>query len=131
MSEAKPTPAELREAADAVLGRFSCPRSDCRYLAKFILSHFPADGQELITADWLREEWGWKCYGTCSMHYDHDEWTALCWREDDGLAIVAKSHQSRCYTTGFHITTRQQFRTLSSLLGITKIKQASGCSNTH
>ena len=75
---------------------------------------------EPITADWLREVWGWHDNGTMSMHYEHDEYTALSWNQNDGLSIVAKSYQMRCYTTGFPMHNRQQFCDLARCLGITR-----------
>lgn len=106
---------ELCEIADAW-------RNKLLMQSTHILATIDPEPEAAITAEWLRDEWGWDSHGTMSMHYDHDEYTAFSWREDDGVAIVAKAHQLRCYTTGFPINTRQQFTDLARCLGIPRRK---------
>ena len=93
-------------------------RSKLLMQSTHILATIDPSPDELITADWLRDVWGWDSHGTMSMHYDHDQYTAFAWRQEDGLSFVAKSHQMRCYTTGFPVVTRQQFCDLARALGI-------------
>lgn len=110
--------AEVRAAAERMVNcYYSSTVHDDIKVAKYVLETIPADAESPVTADWLREEWGWDSHGTASMHYDRDEFTALCW-SDDGLSFVAKTYKMRCYTKGFPITTRHQFRQLAGILGI-------------
>jgi len=106
---------EVREAAE--LHREGI-KADINVVVDFALATIDPSPDELITADWLRDVWGWDSHGTMSMHYDHDQYTAFAWRQEDGLSFVAKSHQMRCYTTGFPVVTRQQFCDLARALGI-------------
>jgi len=120
---------EVREAAIRIkkLGRLIPDSSeaigysqtrDIHTVVDYALATIDPSPDELITADWLRDVWGWDSHGTMSMHYDHDQYTAFSWRQEDGLSFVAKSHQMRCYTTGFPVATRQQFCDLARCLGI-------------
>lgn len=93
-------------------------------LADFILDHFPEDGEERVTEEWLREEYGWDNPGTMSVHYERDKHSALVFNKTDGLRFVAKSHGMRVYTSGFPITTRHQARQLFQALGIKKRGEA-------
>ncbi len=113
---------EVREAAERLHNGWHShsPKllGDYETVCDFVLATIDPSPDSAITADWLREVWGWSSYGTMSMHYDHDEYTAFSWRQEDGLSFVAKSHQMRCYTTGFPVVTRQQFCDLARALGI-------------
>ena len=106
---------EVREAAERI---DASNVKDVDIVCQHIFATIDPEPESPITADWLREVWGWSSYGTMSMHYDRDEYTAFSWRQEDGLSFVAKSHQMRCYTTGFPVATRQQFCDLARCLGI-------------
>ena len=110
---------EVREAAERI---DASNVKDVDIVCQHIFATIDPEPESPITADWLREVWGWSSYGTMSMHYDHDEYTAFSWRQEDGLSFVAKSHQMRCYTTGFPVATRQQFCDLARCLEIPRQK---------
>lgn len=113
----QPTPAELREAAILLRNwfiqssAFPDDKDEAIYtLATHYLSHFPADGQDPITADWLREEWPTISYNG-EIRIDGATGRFYLWPEDE-------LHWTHAGNTTATLTTRQQFRDLMRLLGI-------------
>lgn len=129
--------AEVRAAAEIVRYWLSHPDADepimeeqeerghaAQDIADFILSHIPADAELPVTAEWLREEWGFENIpgeDDDELYLDHDymHYSALVNGEcvtfyfdcDDGDAFPKD------------ITTRHQFRLLAGALGITPKKE--------
>ena len=107
------TAKELREAAERILTSCSTRFGEGVFsLASHILATVQEDGDEPVTSEWLREEWGWTyrdgayCYGRfrmCSSANGNGKWM-LMW--DTGN------------TWPRTITTRSQFRSLMKGLGI-------------
>ena len=60
---------EVREAAE--LHREGI-KADIDVVVDYALATIDPSPDEPITADWLREAWGWSSYGKMSMHYDQE-----------------------------------------------------------
>lgn len=100
----------VRAAADIVLGRFGCHRADCRDCAKYVFATIPADATAPITAEWLREVWGWEeggayLYSRCGTWWACKSiraW-AIGQRGADIFAIIDTRHQFAAIFTALGI----------------------------
>ena len=102
--------AAVRAAADTVLGRFGCNRADCRDCAKYVFATIPADATAPITAEWLREAWGFS-----GNDIVVGLWKESYWMDElaDGWRLSLNDYR---FTPRF--TTRHQFTQLAACLGI-------------
>lgn len=111
------TIAQAREAAKRLYGctqlMISHDIRDVDVLVDFIIDHFPEDGEERVSMDWLVDVWGFEWYE--SGHLFHRNIGGWWGREYDD--VVWWYHPS---SDGMKITTRHQARQLFQALGIKK-----------
>lgn len=101
---------EVREAASQHLWHHD---PSVVVMAEHILATIDPSPDEPITADWLREVWGFEKVDWSSRTYENGHAAMICWvdywnYEDDDL------------NWPHNLTTRQQFCDLARCLGITR-----------
>lgn len=114
IAQAREAAKQVRESLQRLEKLFPSIRegkSNFTIMVDFILDHFPEDGEERASMDWLVDVWGFKWYE--SGHLFHRNIGGWWGREYDD--VVWWYHPS---SEGMKITTRRQARQLFQALRI-------------